>query len=217
MIFPKLYAIADRSCFADSNALYAFVEELIAAGVSLIQYRNKQGSAREMLSEAREIRRFAGRPNPAKQPGVADHLAKPILIMNDRADLALAADFDGVHVGQDDLSPESARKVIGSDRWLGLSTHNPEQLAIADKTDATYLAVGPVFATSSKQNPDPIVGLDGVRRSRELTRKPLVAIGGITCERAPEVIAAGADSVAIISALTSDPRRAAADFLACLK
>lgn len=200
---PKLYAIADRSCFADSNALYAFVEELLAAGVTLIQYRNKQGSAREMLREAREIRRVCDR--------------NVTLIMNDRADLALAADFDGVHVGQDDLSPESVRKVIGPQRWLGVSTHNPEQLALADKSNATYLAIGPVYATSSKNNPDPVVGLDGVRRARELTRKPLVAIGGITCDQAPGVIAAGADSVAIISALTRDPRRAAAQFLACLQ
>ena len=105
--------------------------------------------------------------------------------MNDRADLCVAADFDGLHVGQDDLSPEAARRIIGGGshgkaRWLGVSTHNPEQLAEADKTSADYLAIGPVFATSSKANPDPVVGLEGVRRARELTRKPLVAIGGIT-------------------------------------
>lgn len=213
MKLPKLYAIADRSCFADSIALYRFVEELLAAGVTLIQYRNKQGSGREMLREARELRRIvsptlaqettAGRPNP-------------ILIMNDRADLALAAGFDGVHVGQDDLSAAAVRALIGPERWLGVSTHNPEQLAAADATDADYLAIGPVFATGSKQNPDPVVGLEGVRRARALTRKPLVAIGGITCERAPEVMAAGADAVAIISALVKDPRRAAEEFLACL-
>jgi thiamine-phosphate pyrophosphorylase len=201
--FAKLYAIADRSCFVDSKALYAFVDELLSAGVTLLQYRNKQGSAREMLQEARELRRLTG--------------TRARLIMNDRADLALAADFDGIHVGQDDLSPVAVRSIIGPDRWLGVSTHNPDQLALADQTDANYLAIGPVFATASKQNPDPVVGLDGVRRARALTRKPLVAIGGITCERAPEVIAAGADSVAIISALTRDPRRAAEEFLACLK
>src|SRR6202035_2146130 len=99
------------------------------------------------------------------------------LIMNDRADLCLAADFDGVHIGQDDLSPESVRGIIGSGRWLGVSTHNPEQIKQADRTSADYLAIGPVFSTSSKAKPDPVVGLEGVRQAREVTRKPLVAIG----------------------------------------
>ena len=202
MTLPKLYPIADRSCFPDSKALYRFVEELLEAGVTLFQYRNKQGSAREMLREAREIRRITG--------------SRAHLIMNDRADLALGAGFDGVHVGQEDLSPQAVRAIIGP-RWLGVSTHNPEQLALADKTDANYLAIGPVFVTESKQNPVPVVGLEGVRRARLLTRKPLVAIGGITVERAPEVIAAGADSVAVISALVRDPRRAAAEFLSSLR
>ena len=112
------------------------------------------------------------------------------LIMNDRADLCLAADFDGVHVGQDDLSPESVRGLIGPDRWLGVSTHNPAQLREADLTSADYLAIGPVFATSSKENPDPIVGLEGVRPARALTSKPLVAIGGITRANAASVIEA---------------------------
>ena len=148
MKLPKLYAIADRWCFEDPKALYRFVEELLTAGVTLIQYRNKQGSPREMLREARELRR------------ITDTRAR--LIMNDRADLAVGADFDGVHVGQDDLSPQAVRLIIGPKRLLGVSTHNAEQLGIADKTDAGYLAIGPVFATGSKTNPDPIVGLDGV-------------------------------------------------------
>jgi thiamine-phosphate pyrophosphorylase len=133
--------------------------------------------------------------------------------MNDRADLCLAAEFDGVHVGQDDLSPESARMIIGKDRWLGVSTHNPEQVAEADRTSANYIAIGPVFATGSKANPDPIVGLAGVRRARELTRKPLVAIGGITRQNCSSVIAAGADSIAVISDLVRDPRKSAEEFL----
>src|SRR5208283_1357383 len=111
------------------------------------------GNARHMLDEARELR-------ARLRPSV-------ILIMNDRADLCLAAGFDGLHVGQDDLSPEAARKIIGPTRWLGVSTHNPEQLAEADRTSADYLAIGPVFATTSKANPDPVVGLAGVRRARE--------------------------------------------------
>ena len=138
------------------------------------------------------------------------------LVMNDRADLCLAADFEGIHVGQDDLSPESARRIIGPHRWLGVSTHNPEQLADADKTSADYLAIGPVFETSSKAHPDPVVGLAGVRRARELTRKPLVAIGGITRANARPVIEAGADAVAVISDLLRDPRKSAEEFLRIL-
>jgi thiamine-phosphate pyrophosphorylase len=137
--------------------------------------------------------------------------------MNDRADLALAAGFDGVHVGQEDLSPESVRKIIGPDRWLGVSTHNPEQVAEADQTSADYLAIGPVFATSSKDNPDPVVGLEGVRRARQLTRKPLVAIGGITRANAASVIEAGADSVAVISDLLREQRKSAEEFFRILR
>jgi len=137
--------------------------------------------------------------------------------MNDRADLCLAADFGGVHVGQDDLSVESVRKIIGPDRWLGVSTHNPEQLAEAGLTSADYLAIGPVFATSSKANPDPVVGLEGVRRARALTRKPLVAIGGITRANAASVIEAGADSVAVISDLVRNPRKSAEEFFRILR
>jgi len=170
--------------------------------VTLLQYRNKRGCGREMLHEARELRRIAG--------------TRARLIMNDRADLALAAEFDGVHVGQDDLSPEAVRSIIGPDLWLGVSTHNSEQLVLADKSDANYLAIGPVYETGSKQDPDPIAGLDGVHRARTLTRKPLVAIGGITIANARDVIEAGADSVAVISALVRNSRRAAEEFLACL-
>lgn len=199
--------------------MYCFVEELLAAGVTLIQYRNKQGSPREMLREARELRRIAGKraPQVSSPTFVTDawEANHPLLIMNDRADLAMAADFDGVHVGQNDLSPAAVRAVIGPGRVLGVSTHNAEQIGIADKTDANYLAIGPVFETSSKGNPDPIVGLDGVHRARLLTRKPLVAIGGITCVLTPQVLAAGADSVAVISALLREPRKAAAGFLSC--
>jgi thiamine-phosphate pyrophosphorylase len=139
------------------------------------------------------------------------------LIMNDRTDLCLAADFDGVHVGQEDLSPESVRKIIGPGRWLGVSTHNPDQLREADLTSADYLAIGPVFSTSSKDKPDPVVGLEGVRRARALTRKPLVAIGGITRANAASVIEAGADSVAVISDLLREPRKSAEEFFRILR
>jgi len=202
MFLPRLYPILDAACFPNAAALFAAAEEFAAAGCTLLQYRNKSGSARHMLDEARELRARL-RPNV-------------ILIMNDRADLCLAAGFDGLHVGQDDLSPEAARLIIGSARWLGVSTHNPEQLAEADKTSANYLAIGPVFATASKANPDPVVGLEGVRRARELTRKPLVAIGGITRSNARSVIEAGADAVAVISDLIRDPRKSAEEFLRIL-
>src|SRR6185312_5467409 len=121
--------------------------------------------------------------------------------------------FDGVHVGQDDLSPEGARAVIGDRLWLGVSTHNTKQLAEADKTSADYVAIGPVFETRSKANPDPVIGLDGVRQAKALTRKPLVAIGGVTRENCRSVIEAGADAVAVISDLIRARRKSAAEFL----
>jgi thiamine-phosphate pyrophosphorylase len=177
-----------------------------------------------MLEQARELRmRLTGiedqNPHPVAQN--ATRVGHPYsyvrLIMNDRADLCLVAGFGGVHVGQDDLLPESVRGIIGSERWLGVSTHNPEQLAAADNTSADYLAIGPVFSTSSKERPDPVVGLEGVRRARQLTRKPLVAIGGITRANAASVIEAGADSVAVISDLLREPRKSAEEFFRVLR
>jgi len=179
-----------------------FVEELVAGGVSVLQYRDKLRNPRQVLDQAYEMKRRVG------------DCVK--LIMNDRADFCLAAGFDGVHVGQEDLSPDGARRVIGAERWLGVSTHNPEQFNAADKTSADYLAIGPVFATTSKVNPDPVVGLAGVRAARALTRKPLVAIGGITRANCRSVIAAGADSVAVISDLLRDPGKTVRDFLTIL-
>ncbi|HLB93241.1 MAG TPA: thiamine phosphate synthase [Terriglobales bacterium] len=202
-MLPRLYPILDSACFPNSAALFIAAEELVTAGCTLLQYRNKSGDARRMLDEARELRVRLG-------PTVK-------LIMNDRADLCIAAGFEGLHVGQDDLLPKSARRIIGADRGLGVSTHNPEQLAEADKTSADYLAIGPIFATGSKANPDPIVGPDGLRRARELTRKPLVAIGGITRANARSVIDAGADSVAVISDLLRDPGKSAGEFLRVLR
>jgi thiamine-phosphate pyrophosphorylase len=199
---PRLYPILDASCFPDTTALCLSATELVAGGVTLLQYRNKSGQACQMLEQARELRRCLGKSVK--------------LIMNDRADLCLAAEFDGVHVGQDDLSPDGARKIVGDWRWLGVSTHNPAQLAEADQTRADYVAIGPVFATGSKANPDPVIGLDGVRRARGLTRKPLVAIGGITRVNCREVIAAGADAVAVISDLLLEPRKSAEEFFRIL-
>jgi thiamine-phosphate pyrophosphorylase len=199
---PRLYAILDASCFPDTQAMFSTAEELLAGGITLLQYRNKNGNAREMLDHARELKQRVG--------------GSVKLIMNDRADLCLAAEFDGVHVGQDDLSPESARKIIGEKLCLGVSTHNPEQVKAADTTSANYIAIGPVFSTSSKINPDPVVGLGGIRRARALTRKPLVAIGGINRANWRSAIEAGADSVAVISDLMREPRKSAEDFFRIL-
>lgn len=206
-MLPRLYAIIDAGCFHDPESMIVAAEELALAGVTLLQYRNKSDNARQMLEQARQLKRHVG--------------GRVRFIMNDRADLCVAAKFDGLHVGQDDLSAEAARRFIDSEfhgkaRWLGVSTHNPAQLAEAEQTSADYLAIGPIFATSSKVNPDPVVGLDGVYRARKLTRKPLVAIGGITRANCRSVIEAGADVVAVISDLLRDPRKSAEEFLRVL-
>jgi thiamine-phosphate pyrophosphorylase len=222
IILPRLYAILDAGCFPNALDLIAAAEELAAGGATVLQYRNKSGNPRVMLEQARELRRRMSciedhPPRPVAQNAIRVGRHPVRLIMNDRADLALAAEFDGVHVGQDDLLPESVRGIIGPGRWLGVSTHNPEQLSGADKTSADYLAIGPVFSTSSKERPDPVVGLEGVCRARQLTRKPLVAIGGITRANAASVIEAGADSVAVISDLTTEPRKSAEEFFRILR
>jgi len=206
VLLPKLYAIVDVSCFAlplrTTAGIVEYARDLAAGGATLIQYRNKVGPTREMLSHARELRRVL-------DDGVT-------LIMNDRADICIAAGFQGVHVGQDDLSPEGARIVIGPKRILGASTHNLDQLREADAGPADYIAFGPIFATSSKRNPDPIVGLEGLRVARAATKKPLVAIGGITRGNAKSVIEAGADSVAVIADLLSSPSKVTEEFLRLL-
>lgn len=196
MTLPRLYAIVD---LATTPEPIAYARELFGAGVRLTQLRDKQNRQRQTLSIARELRRIA--PADAK------------LIMNDRADLCLAAQFNGVHVGQDDLSPEGARVVCPSPLIVGVSTHSLEQLQQADAGPADYVAFGPIFGTTSKENPDPVVGLDGLREARRLTKKPLVAIGGITLANCRAVIDTGADSVAVISALRESPAYLVAEFL----
>jgi thiamine-phosphate pyrophosphorylase len=207
-MIPKLYAIVDAQALAKREiALGAFAEELRAAGVSLVQYRDKAGTPQQILQAASALREaFAG--------------TTCRLILNDRADLAVLADFNGVHVGRLDLSPDDARRVVGASRWVGVSTHTDEQVRAADSTTADYLAIGPVFATGTKVDTEPVVGLQGVRRARALTGKPLVAIGGITRANARSVIDAGADSVAVISGLISPAEstvQVARDFLALLR
>lgn len=204
---PRLYAIADAQLLAARQlALEDFARGLRDAGVTLVQYRHKSGSPQEILRSADILRNvFAG-------PGAK-------LIMNDRADLALLAGFDGVHVGQEDLNPEDARTVLGPARMVGVSTHSDAQVGAADAGCADYIAFGPIFATDTKENPSPVVGLEGIRRARALTTKPLVAIGGITRQNAHSVIDAGADSVAVISGLIAPGEtveQVARDFLSIL-
>lgn len=203
---PRLYAIVDVTCFTPSlrttAAIVEYARDLALGGVTLMQYRNKEGETRKMLSHAREIKRVLE--------------GKVKLIMNDRSDLCIAAGYDGVHVGQDDLSAEGARLVLGADRIVGVSTHNLEQLKEADAGPCDYIAYGPVFPTTGKKHPDQIVGLDGLRAARAATTKALVAIGGITRANAKSVVEAGADSVAVISDLLSSPRKAAEEFLRLL-
>lgn len=183
---PKLYAITDSQL---SNCSHEeIVQMMLAAGARLIQLRDKDASAKDLLDAARACVRLT------REAGAT-------LIINDRVDVALTAGADGVHLGQADLSVEEAREILGDDKIIGVSTHNPDQFKAALETSANYIAVGPVFSTTTKENPDPVVGLELVSQAKKLTDRPLVAIGGISVERASEVIAAGADSVAVISAL----------------
>lgn len=183
---PKLYAITDRGLCNCTHV--EIVTQMLAGGARLIQLRDKEASARELLDAARAclpLTRAAGAR----------------LIINDRVDVALVSDADGVHLGQDDLSVAEAREILGAEKIIGVSTHTPEQFMNALTTSADYIAIGPVYATTTKENPSPVVGLDLLRQAMGLADRPLVAIGGINHARAPEVIAAGANSVAVIAAL----------------
>lgn len=203
--FPVVYPILDAAFLAGvpdrAGFLRDTVQELTDAGAGILQYRNKTGTEAEILADARVMREAA--------PGM-------LLILNDWPELAVDAGFDGVHVGQMDLSPTEARGIVGPAKIVGASTHNEAQLRGADAQPVDYIAIGPVFATATKKDPDAVVGLEGVRLARGLTQKPLVAIGGITLENASRVLEAGADSVAIISAIFSPgghPGRACKKFL----
>ena len=194
LVLPRLYVILDAALLKQSEKVCA--ENLAAAGVRLLQFRDKRSSPRELLRKSR---------------GLAELLCPQgvTFFVNDRADVANLAGASGVHVGQEDLAVEQARVVIGEAKLVGVSTHNREQFARAAKTTADYIAVGPIFATQTKENPDPVVGLELLRQARRLTDKPIVAIGGITLERAAEVMAAGADSVSVISDILQAPEPAA--------
>ncbi len=200
LVLPRLYVILDAALLTVSEVECA--QKLAEAGVRLLQYRNKSASSRILFESSRRI---ASLLIPR---GVT-------FVVNDRADVAYLAGASGVHVGQEDLGVEAARSVVGGGKLVGVSTHNLEQFQQAAATSADYIAVGPVFSTSTKANPDPVVGTDLLRQVRPLTDKPIVAIGGITLERAAEVIQAGADSLAVISdiLLAPDPGRRARQYI----
>jgi thiamine-phosphate pyrophosphorylase len=201
---PRLYAIIDPAR-AGGRRPALMARELLSAGVQLIQFRDKHASSRQLYETCVELKELL-RGSSCR------------LIVNDRADVARAADAGGVHLGQDDLPVEMARRLLAPDRWIGCSTHSLSQVVEADHSTADYIAFGPIFLTASKENPGPVVGLEGLREARRVARKPLVAIGGVTLQNAREVLAAGADSVAVIGDLLNGPdiRARAREFLSLL-
>lgn len=183
---PAIYPITDRRLSGLSHL--ETVERLVAGGATLIQLREKTNDARAFYEAVAAAIAYA-RPRDVK------------ILVNDRVDVALAAGADGVHLGQDDLPPAAARQILGNDAIIGFSTHSVAQAIEAEHFPVDYIAIGPVFTTTTKENPDPVVGLEGVRGVRAQITKPLVAIGGITGATMNDVFAAGADSVALISEL----------------
>jgi len=200
LVFPRLYAIIDAP-LSDSCAM-AYSEMLVDAGVNLIQIREKLSTSRRLFQLATRISEFCAR-NGAR------------LIVNDRPDIALLTGAGGVHVGQDDVSVSVVRQVCGKDAWIGISTHSLTQVQQADAAPIDYVAVGPIFPTLTKENPEPDVGVEFIRAARRLTAKTLVAIGGISLARVREVLDAGADSVAVARDLlcASDVRQRIQQYL----
>ena len=201
---PRLYPILDAGLLLRTGlSIEDFARELREAGIRFLQYRDKEATDEVVLERAAILRRIFPPSDSC-------------LILNDRVSLVRAAGFDGVHVGQEDLSPVEVRATLGSDLLIGVSTHSERQLISAGAGPADYVAIGPVFATLSKQVPDPVVGLEGVRRARLMTVKPLVAIGGINRANCAAVIEAGADSVAVISDLLPAPGKRVEEFFSRL-
>jgi thiamine-phosphate pyrophosphorylase len=200
-LFPPLYAILDPSLTA--IPLVEVAESLAHVGVELIQLRDKQSAALVICRRSKEMVAYFASSRRVR------------IVVNDRPDIAAIADAGGVHVGQLDLPVEAARRICGNALWVGVSTHTLAQLRDADRTSADYIAVGPIFPTGTKENHDPVVGIDFIRAARQLTRKPLVAIGGITVESAADVFRAGADSIAVIRDLLAapDPGQRACEYL----
>lgn len=195
LTLPKIYPITDTRISKVSHAEQ--VEKLIEGGADFIQLREKYAAPNDFYDAAQTALEIA------RKHGVK-------IIINDRVDIALALKADGVHLGQDDLPPEAARKILGERAIIGFSTHNLEQASEACQMPIDYLAIGPVYATNTKENPDAVVGIEGVKKVRRFIGDfPLVAIGGITLENFGEVLEAGADSVAVISGLISDANKIA--------
>lgn len=197
-----LYLILDPLICPD-RSLTDVLKNASSGGARAFQYRNKSASMKEAYAEALALRKVAA------DLGVT-------FIVNDRCDLALAVDADGVHLGQGDLPYELARKVMGREKLIGLSTHNAEQVREADRLQPDYIGFGPIFKPGSKQDHDPVVGIDGLKAIRPLTRLPIFAIGGITVDHVGDVMNAGANGVAVISAILTAPdvRKAVSDFVA---
>ena len=192
---PKVYPITDTQLSGLSHAQQ--VARLIEGGASLIQLRDKHATPREFYREAAVALRVA-----------RDHNAR--LIINDRVDIALALKADGVHLGQTDLPAEAARRLLGTEAIIGFSTHTLAQAKLATALPVDYLAFGPIFQTSTKENPDPVAGLVALQEVGTIKGSlPLVAIGGITLANALKVLKAGADALALISELVADPTKIA--------
>ena len=195
MKLPRVYPILDtESLDGRSIALETAAAAFLEGGAGILQIRHKQHWSRGFFASAGTVARLC------REAGAA-------LVVNDRADFALLLDA-GLHVGQDDLPPRDARRLMGPDAVIGFSSHNVAQLCAAGGEPVDYVALGPVFATASKLNPDPVTGVEEIRRCRSLVEKPLVAIGGITLENAVDVWRAGADSVAVIAGLLPSPATA---------
>jgi len=186
-----LYIILDPSVYP-ARSLVEVLTAAAEAGASIFQYRNKTASMKEAYVEALALRQAAAK-------------AGVLFIVNDRCDLALAVDADGVHLGQGDLPLDLARKVMGQDKLIGISTHNPDQVREATAGKPDYLGFGPIFKPCSKQDHDPVVGLEGLRAMRSLTSLPVFAIGGIQIDQVGEVTRFGANGVAVISAIIKAP------------
>jgi thiamine-phosphate pyrophosphorylase len=190
-MLPRFYPILDPEVAARHGVdPVKAAEQILEGGAKILQFRHKGFFSREVFAQLERVAELCS------DAGV-------LFVVNDRADLA-AITGAALHLGQDDLTPSAARKVVGTETLVGFSTHNERQLRAATTEPANYLALGPIFGTSSKNNPDPIVGIDELRRLRPLTDRPLVAIGGITRTNAQAVLAAGVDSVAIIGDLFVD-------------
>lgn len=197
-----LYIILDASAPRNCSLL-DILDDAAAAGAQHFQYRNKSGSMKAAYAEALVLRKRA------RERGVA-------FIVNDRCDLALAIEADGVHLGQSDLPYGEARKVMGRETLIGLSTHTTEQVQEAEQLRPDYIGFGPVFTPISKQDHDPVVGIAGIKRIRAITTLPVFAIGGIQLNQVEAIMQAGADGVAVISAVlgAADVRKAVRDLLA---